>query len=120
MQRKMKKLGHAPKVYCCDVTDLGFLANQYDLILDIGCFHGLSRTHRLKYLDNLEKLLAINGTFLLYAFYSHGDGRVGITEEEINYLGTRYRLISRQMGLDAGTKTSLWLEFKNLNPCLQP
>lgn len=111
-RRKLKQLGHAPKVYCHDVTDLGFLANQYDLVLDIGCYHGLSRTHRVKYLDNLEKLLAVNGTFLLYAFYSHGDWRVGIKEEEINYLSTRYRLISRQMGLDAGINESVWLDSK--------
>lgn len=119
-RRRLKKLGHAPKVYCRDVTDLDFITHPYDLVLDIGCFHGLSGTHRLRYLDNLKKLLAVNGTFLLYAFYSRGDGQVGITEEEIKYLGTRYTLIRRQMGLDAGSKESVWLEFKNLNPFPQP
>lgn len=119
-RRKLKKLGHAPKVYCRDVTEIGFLTRKYDLVLDIGCFHSLSGTRRLKYLDNLKKLLAVNGTFLLYAFYSHLDDRVGIREDEINDLGTRYTLISRQMGLDAGTKESVWLEFRNINLPPQP
>ncbi len=112
-RKKLKRQGYVANVYCRDVTMLEFLKHPFDLILDISCFHGLSRKSRLKYLENLNQILAKNGTFLLYGFYSQGDSELGVTEEEINYLDARYQRISRQMGLDAGIKESVWLEYKN-------
>jgi len=44
------------------------VSTPYDLILDIGCFHGLSPSDKRIYLDQLPDLLVTGGTWLMYGF----------------------------------------------------
>lgn len=112
-RKKLRKMGAPPKIYCREVTKLDFLTGKYDLILDIGCFHGLSSSRRLIYIENLKTKLAINGTFLLYAFLSQTPGQVGVSEKEIEELSGVLPLVNSRLGLDRGDKASQWLEFQN-------
>ena len=51
-----------------DVTRIEFLQAPFDLVLDVGCFHGLDKQRRNRYVDNLARLTHPASTFLLFAF----------------------------------------------------
>ena len=97
-----------------DVTKLSALKSDFDLILDIGCFHNLTEDGKLKYTENLRRLLAPHGTFLLYAFICSTDSdRSGLSENDLAILSDQLTLISRQDGFDHGKRSSSWLRFIN-------
>lgn len=97
-----------------DVTKLSALKGNFDLILDIGCFHNLTEVGKLKYIDNLRRLLAPHGTFLLYAFIRSTDSKKsGLSEYDLAILSDQLTLISRQDGFDHGKRSSSWLRFIN-------
>jgi SAM-dependent methyltransferase len=50
-----------------DVTRLDDLAGSFDLVLDVGCFHGLDASERMRYAEQLARLAKPGGTFLLWA-----------------------------------------------------
>lgn len=51
-----------------DVSRLDFLRNPFDLILDIGCLHGLDRESRTRYAEQLRRLTRPGSKFLLFGF----------------------------------------------------
>jgi SAM-dependent methyltransferase len=51
-----------------DVTRLDFLREPFNLILDVGCFHGLDADRRARYATHLTRLTHAGSTFLLFAF----------------------------------------------------
>lgn len=53
--------------YAADVSKLDFLPGPYDLALDIGCMHAMSAEALLSYRDGLLRLVAVGGTYLLFA-----------------------------------------------------
>jgi hypothetical protein len=62
----------------------------------------------------VERLLAAQGTFLLYVFFSQrpGGGGPGITEDTLAALEGAMRLVSRVDGTERGSRPSAWLTFK--------
>lgn len=57
-------------VYCHDVTRLGELTalrSPYDLVIDIGCGHGLAPDEQQRYAQDIASLTAAGGTLMLYA-----------------------------------------------------
>ena len=53
--------------YESPVTDLGFLSGNYDLVLDVGCAHGLTEAELRQYHQEVLKLMKPGGIFLLFA-----------------------------------------------------
>jgi SAM-dependent methyltransferase len=51
-----------------DVSELGFLREPFDLVLDIGCFHSLPLEARARYAAHLKRLVKPAGTYLLYTW----------------------------------------------------
>jgi cyclopropane fatty-acyl-phospholipid synthase-like methyltransferase len=49
------------------VTDIGFLTGGYDLVLDVGCAHGLTEAELGQYHQEVLKLMKPGGIFLLFA-----------------------------------------------------
>lgn len=104
-----------------DVTRLLWLNGPFDLILDIGCFHSLSRAGRPAYLAHTQRLLAPGGAWLLYAHLvppseqagADGQGRTvsALTQVEIDDLSRRFRLTLREDGLDHD-RPSAWFTFE--------
>ncbi len=94
-----------------DVTRLRGVRGLFDLVLDIGCFHGLPQQVRLAYLANLERWLAPSGAWLLYAHLRPdlSDAR-GLAPEEVAELSRRFDLALRQDGADQG-RPSAWFTF---------
>jgi cyclopropane fatty-acyl-phospholipid synthase-like methyltransferase len=69
-----------------DVTRLEFLREPFDLVIDVGCFHGLGAAEHRRYAQNLARLTHSGSLFLLYAFDHHGAFGVGVSRDEITNL----------------------------------
>jgi SAM-dependent methyltransferase len=96
-----------------DVTRLDHLTGGFDFILDIGCFHNLSTQAKKTYANNLARLLAPGGNFLLYGFLStDSEAGIGISTSNIAALSSFLTLIRRDDSTDRG-RPSTWLQFTN-------
>ena len=100
-----------------DVTRLDDLTAPFDLVLDIGCFHSLSDADKKAYVHNLRRLLAENGTFLLYAYFRLPDESPnslsgGLGEIDLDLISSQLNLIQRQDGTERGKRLSSWLWYK--------
>ena len=99
--------------HVADVTRLpaSLFTIHYDLLLDIGCFHGLSPSGKAAYLNHLNRLLAPGGTWLLYGFFkpdeNPGPGLIPADVESIPL-----KLTKRQDGVDKKARPSAWFWFK--------
>lgn len=81
-RRKLARAGCQADLVVGDVTDLSEVGGPFDLALDIGCFHSLSRVQQSRYAGAIERAVAPSGTYLLYTFLRSGlSGRPGSTDE---------------------------------------
>ena len=113
-KQKIKQAGLHAELVIGDVTNLRGISGHFDLALDLGCFHGISKEGREKYLDQLDRLLASNGFWLLYAFLAPGTPRSGhgLDEAEIALISARFLLVSRRDGFDKRERQSAWFLFQ--------
>jgi SAM-dependent methyltransferase len=94
-----------------DVTRLRNLSGPFDLILDIGCFHSLHREGRERYIQNIDRLLAPSGFYLLYVIFKDDPAskRPGVLEADLEPLFTVMKLVQRSDGTERGRRPSSWL-----------
>ena len=112
-RRKAKTAGFQVEFRRADVTRLPGIVGPFDLILDIGCFHSLSQQGKSNTIKNIEKLLAANGSYMLYAFFKEPDSPgPGLIEDDITRLATHLKLARRVEGLDRGQRVSAWFWFE--------
>jgi cyclopropane fatty-acyl-phospholipid synthase-like methyltransferase len=112
-RRKVRREGVEANLLVDDVTELEDVRAPFDLILDIGCLHALPQGVRMNYLDNVDRLLASEGTYLVYAFLrdkSQEQG-TGIGNIELESLDHRFDLISRKDTFERQRKPSVWLTY---------
>ena len=97
-----------------DVTRLEGVQGPFDLILDIGCFHSLPEQGRASYLENLDRLLAENGTFLMYAFFKDESqpSTSGLEAADLELLASHLVLKERQDGTERGQRPSAWFTYQ--------
>jgi cyclopropane fatty-acyl-phospholipid synthase-like methyltransferase len=114
-RQKAKRAGVQVEFYVDDVTSLKKVSRNFDLILDIGCFHSISRELRKDYLSNLDRLLTKQGTYMVYAFLNSDPNNEtsGIDEQDIHLISQKLRLIDRKDGSERGIRPSTWLIFRN-------
>lgn len=113
-QRKVKQARVSAELLVADVTRLE-LPGKFDLILDMGCFHSLTGAGRSAYQARLERLLAPDGTYLLYVFFREPEtaSGPGVTEDDLEALSRVLTLEARQEGSERGRRRSAWLTFRN-------
>ena len=112
-KRKVKKASLQADLQVGDVTNLRGINGLFELVLDIGCFHGVK--NRSAYLDELERLLAPHGHWLLYSFFkpTASQAGTGLTENELEQIQRRgLSLLSRTDGFDRKERPSVWLLFE--------
>jgi cyclopropane fatty-acyl-phospholipid synthase-like methyltransferase len=96
-----------------DVTQLDELHGPFDLILDIGCYHGLSSQGKRAYRENIKCLLAPTGEFLMYGFFRNKtENRLGMLEEDVQAFSAEFDLLQRQDGQDSRGHHSAWFTFR--------
>ena len=113
-KQKIKQAGIQAKVIINDATKLQGITGPFDFALDLGCFHGMRKEGRGQYLDQLDRVLASNGFWLLYAFLTPGTPRSGhgLAEAEIDLISARFLLLSRRNGFDKRERQSAWFLFQ--------
>jgi cyclopropane fatty-acyl-phospholipid synthase-like methyltransferase len=97
-----------------DVTHLKDIQGKFDLILDMGCFHSLPDAKRPAYIDNISRLLAETGTFLLYTFIKNAPDGVspGVAEDDIQFIDRKLRIATRKDSTERGIRPSAWLTIE--------
>jgi ubiquinone/menaquinone biosynthesis C-methylase UbiE len=111
-KRKFKNAGIAANLMVGDVTN--FKTDlQFDLALDLGCFHGIK--DKPAYLDQLTRILATGGFWLMYGFFKtaphlSGPGLVEADLDMISSLGLTQ--LSRKDGWDKRERPSAWFLYQ--------
>lgn len=104
-----------------DVTNLRGIAGPFDLALDIGCFHGVE--DKSAYLDELDRLLAPRGHWLLYGFFKpdslqsggfdFAQRKPGLAAPDLDLIHARgLALLSRTDGFDKRERPSAWFLYR--------
>jgi cyclopropane fatty-acyl-phospholipid synthase-like methyltransferase len=115
-RRKARKYGVEVDLRLGDVTRLDCLAGPFDLILDIGCLHNLDDSGRKAYLHHVKRLLAPEGTFLVYLVLKRnpGDPGHGLLESHLSEITGQFTLHQRQDGTHSGNRLSAWLTLSSI------
>ena len=117
-RRKLKQAGIQADVKIKDVTRLDGIYGPYDLAFDLGCFHGIAQNRRNQYLEQLNRILAPGGYWLMYGSIRSETGHAshGLTEAELTDLSARLNLLSRRDGIDTNQHwSSAWFLFQKKN-----
>ena len=112
-RRKIQRAGVQAQVMVDDVTQLKTISGPFDLILDMGCFHSLSKAEKATYTQNIQRLLAPNGTYLLYAWlHKIDDDFSGLNDQDLEAFKKQLKLVRREDGTERGMRPSAWLTFQ--------
>ncbi|BCX03344.1 MAG: type 11 methyltransferase [Candidatus Roseilinea sp.] len=117
-RRKARAAGVQADLRLGDVTRLNDLTGPFDLILDIGCFHGLPVGSRPAYARNVKRLLAPDGTFLLYVMFKDDarSKRSGIFEADLACFAPELAPVARADGQDSARgRPSAWLTYRRVS-----
>jgi len=112
---KLKKAGIRADVHVNDATTLKGITGPFDLAFDLGCFHGISQYGQLKYLEQLDRILARGGFWLMYGFCKAkvDQASTGLTKTDIRRISSRFTLFSRRDGTDdTRGRSSAWFLFQ--------
>jgi len=112
-ERKAREAGVSACFRVADVSQPLPVTGPFDLILDMGCYHSLPPEARRGYQENVRRLLAPGGTYMLYAFLANGSGPgpSGIREEELADFAP-LELVRRQYGTERGLRPSAWFVLR--------
>ena len=110
-RRKIRRANLETELIRADVTKFKS-ALQFDMALDIGCFHGVR--DRKAYLDSLMLLLKPGGHWLLYGFFKEDEqaSGPGMTHGDLGMISNRLELLWRRDGTDKRRRPSAWFQFQ--------
>jgi 2-polyprenyl-3-methyl-5-hydroxy-6-metoxy-1,4-benzoquinol methylase len=113
-KRKGRAAGLNVEFLIGNVTQLppSVFIHRYDLVLDIGCFHGLSAYEKTCYLHQLEHLLAPEGTWLLYGFFTPEESPIP-NIDRLDQTRFYFKLLIRRDGTEKMKRPSAWLWYQN-------
>jgi SAM-dependent methyltransferase len=133
-RQKVDQAGLQADLWVKDATKLDGIAGPFDLAFDLGCFHVIPADGKNKYLEQLDRILAPHGFWLMYGFLKPDTvstrlrqstqrapaGRFdklstapGLGEADLRRVSSRFALLSRRDGFDArGNKSSAWFLFQ--------
>lgn len=114
-RRKVKNASAQAHLFVGDVTRLENIEGRFDLILDIGCFHGIE--NKAGYLRQLEQIITPNGFWLVYGFFKTDNAlssSPGFTPADLDMISFRnLTLLSRRDGFDRKDRPSTWMLWQN-------
>lgn len=115
---KLKQDDVAGRVIHGDVAGKLHLGDDFDLVLDIGCYHTLELKSRDAYRQNLASWLKPGGVYLLYAHRkSSPEDLHGVSEDDFahfsNFLQCQWRKDSDERRPDGGGgRPASWARFE--------
>jgi ubiquinone/menaquinone biosynthesis C-methylase UbiE len=114
-RQKVDRAGLQAEFWVKDATKLEGIDGPFDLAFDLGCFHVIPADGKNKYLEQLDRILALNGFWLMYGFLKPETAHAGpgLSEADLRRISSRFALLSRRDGFDAkGNKSSAWFLFQ--------
>ena len=113
-RQKAGKAGVQAEFLIRDATKLNGIDGPFELAFDLGCFHSIPQNGKIKYLDQLDRVLVPGGFWLMYGFLNSKPGQAGpgLAEAEIEEISSRLTLVSRRDGFDKRERTSAWFLFQ--------
>lgn len=113
-RRKVQAAKVSAELHVADVTRLDGITGSFDLVLDLGCYHGLQEKEKGLYLDQLIRVSAPGGFWLLYGFFKASTAQAGpgLVPNDIDRILTRFGLVSRKDGVDKQDRSSAYFLFK--------
>jgi SAM-dependent methyltransferase len=113
-RQKASRAGAQAEFLIRDATKLQGITGPFALAFDLGCFHSIPRPGKMKYLEQLNRVLAPGGFWLMYGFLkSDADQRgSGLAEADIDMISSRLTLVSRRDGFDKRERSSAWFLFQ--------
>lgn len=117
-KQKIKNAGIQATVAVNDATKLSGITGPFDFVLDLGCFHGISKDGQGRYLKQLDHVLGPNGFWLMYGFFKPDPlhSGPGLDEAGLNLISTRLTLLARRDGHDdKRNRTSAWFLYQKLS-----
>jgi SAM-dependent methyltransferase len=106
----------APRLVRGDVTRLGELdlGPGFDLLFDLGCYHGIAPERRDAYAAGATRLASPGALLLLYGFapgaWGRGPFRVGVTGPELRRRFGTWELVEERRG--TGRFESCWYTLR--------
>lgn len=102
-QRRSKDAGVKCAFLNRDVLSFPFKKNEFDLIVDRGCFHHIPKEKRWNYLKGAQRVLKRKGRYYLKCFsYKNGKAWNYFTKKELTKYFLRYFDILRIEHIDKG------------------
>lgn len=114
-RQKVREAGVHAELLVGDATTLQGIDGPFDLALDLGCFHGIPRDGQIKYLQQLDRIVAQDGFWLMYGFLQPDSGQpaTGLAEADLERISARLTQLSRRDGVDDGRgRPSAWFLFQ--------
>lgn len=113
-RQKAEQAGVQAEFLVKDATNLQGIHGPFDLALDLGCFHGIPQAGRIKYLEQLDRILTPDGFWLMYSFLkAEPDSQeTGLAAWDIDQILTFLSLIWRRDGFDKRERSSAWFLFQ--------
>jgi len=104
-RQKARQAGVVADFRVGDAVHLDFIPGTFDLVVDIGCFHGLSERDRLTYIRQLDQMLAPQGIWFLYGFLSEHH-TPGIFASDLDKIRALFKMLAYKDGFDRKGKQS--------------
>ena len=106
-------------VYCHDVTRLNAISHlraPYDLVIDIGCGHGIPADQALTYARDVASLMRTGGTWMVYANQPSEGRTFGWTPEDVQRIfSTHFQQVCQMLSHDtASGSPSGWYQLTRL------
>jgi ubiquinone/menaquinone biosynthesis C-methylase UbiE len=114
-KRKAKRAHTQANLFTDDATRMKKVSGQFDLALDLGCFHSLQ--NKADYLTQLDRILAPNGFWLMYGFLAPVSNPTapGIADSDLRIISARaLTLLSRRDGFDKRERPSAWFLYQKV------
>lgn len=110
---KVKQTGTQAELLTDDAARMKNIEGQFDLALDIGCFHSIS--NKADYLTQLDRVLASGGFWLMYGFLAQAENPTAprIDPADLSRISARgFTLLSQRNGFDKHEHPSAWLLYQ--------
>jgi len=114
-KQKLKSTKTQAELYVSDATRLKGIVGPYELALDIGCFHSIPKAGKADYLQQLQRILAPNGFWLIYGFCTSDALPAGtrLDEADISLISSQLTPVWRRDGFDdKRNRSSAWFLFQ--------
>ncbi len=109
--RKAHRAGVSVDFQLGDVTRLDTLHNPFDISLDVGCFHGLTKTERTRFAEILARLTHPGSLFLLWAVEEQSHMGIGVAPEEIRQSFSANFTLDHTQRDNLHGRASAWYRF---------